>query len=127
MSQNKNTLIIGMDPRTVDFSQPGFMPGLTAEKVEAQTAAAQKQLFESGYNSEVVLVNAETASLAGLEATLKSKAFDVIMVGAGIRVPPVNFMLFENMINCIHAHAPHAKITFNTSPMDMLEAIQRRA
>ncbi|MEO6963331.1 MAG: hypothetical protein ABIY90_15275 [Puia sp.] len=31
----KKILILGMNPRTIDFSLPGFIPGLTAEKVEA--------------------------------------------------------------------------------------------
>jgi hypothetical protein len=30
----KQILIVGMNPHTIDFSQPGFLTGLTAEKVE---------------------------------------------------------------------------------------------
>ncbi|HLP14463.1 MAG TPA: hypothetical protein VK177_21210 [Flavobacteriales bacterium] len=125
MSQNKNILIIGMDPYTVDFSQPGFMPGLTAEKVMAQTEAEQKRLLDLGYNAGMALIDAKTNDLAQLTDLLKSKEFDAVMIGAGIRVPQINFMLFERLINCVHEQAPHSKITFNTSPADTLEAFKR--
>lgn len=125
MSQNKNVLIVGMDPHTVDFSQPGFMPGLTAETVMAQTAAEQKRLFELGYNAGLALINAKTNDLQDLEDILKSKDFDAVMIGAGIRVPPVNFTLFERLINSIHTHAPQSRITFNTNPADTFDAFKR--
>jgi len=125
MTQNKNILIIGMNPHTIDFSQPGFLPGLTAEKVEAQMDVEQKRLLELGYNTQLGLINSTTKDLEELKSTLTSNRFDAVMIGAGIRVPPINFVLFEEIINTIHQHAPLTKITFNTNPMDTLEAIKR--
>jgi len=34
-------------------------------------------------------------------------------------------LLFEKIINTIHAHAPSAKICFNTNPGDTAEAVNR--
>ena len=34
-------------------------------------------------------------------------------------------LLFEKIINSIHAHAPSAKICFNTNPGDTAEAVNR--
>jgi hypothetical protein len=125
MTQNKNILIIGMDPHTIDFSHPGFMPGLTAEKVLAQTEAEQKRLLELGYNTQLGLIDSATKDLEQLKSALNSQQFDAVMIGAGIRVPPVNFILFERIVNTVHQHAPLARITFNTNPMDTFEAIKR--
>jgi len=31
----KRVLFVGFDPATVDFSDPAFLPGMTAEKIHA--------------------------------------------------------------------------------------------
>jgi len=125
MAQNKTVLIIGMDPNTVDFSKEGFIKGLTPQKVVAQTEAERKRLAELGYNTELGLIDANTQNLEHLSLTLENKKFDVIMIGAGIRNVPSNFILFEKVINIVHQFAPKSKIAFNTNPMDTLAAIQR--
>lgn len=56
MSQNKNILIIGMNPHTIDFSKPGFLPGMTAEKVETGIKAEREGLKALGYDSDIVPV-----------------------------------------------------------------------
>jgi hypothetical protein len=48
------------------------------------------------------------------------------MIGAGLRIVPPYFLLFEKLINVIHQHAPAStKLCFNTSPTDIAEAVQR--
>jgi hypothetical protein len=34
-------------------------------------------------------------------------------------------MLFEKLINVVHAHAPQAKLCFNQLPSDIGEAVKR--
>jgi hypothetical protein len=36
-----------------------------------------------------------------------------------------NFILFEKLVNVVHADAPNAKIIFNTLPNDTDEAVKR--
>jgi hypothetical protein len=48
-----------------------------------------------------------------------------VVIGAGLRVPPAHLMLFEKLINLVHAGAPGARICFNTKPTDTVEAVQR--
>jgi hypothetical protein len=48
-----------------------------------------------------------------------------VVIGAGVRLPPVYFLLFERLINVVHTHAPDARIAFNTKPTDNAEAVQR--
>jgi hypothetical protein len=47
------------------------------------------------------------------------------MIGAGLRIVPPYFLLFEKLMNVIHQHAPAStKLCFNTSPQDTAEAVQ---
>ena len=40
---------IGLDPETVDYSDPALPPGMTAEKVRAGVAVALKQFTDRGW------------------------------------------------------------------------------
>jgi hypothetical protein len=60
-----------------------------------------------------------------LRSALNQNEFDCVLVGAGVRTVPTHFLLFEKIINTIHAHAPGAKICFNTKPSDTAEAVNR--
>lgn len=46
-------LLLGLDPETVDFSDPALPPGMTAEKVRAGIAVALKQFTDRGWESDV--------------------------------------------------------------------------
>jgi formylmethanofuran dehydrogenase subunit B len=56
---------------------------------------------------------------------LKSNSFDCVVIGAGLRQPASQLVLFEKIINLVHTLAHTAKICFNTTPADTLEAVQR--
>jgi hypothetical protein len=48
------------------------------------------------------------------------------MIGAGLRVVPPYFLLFEKLINVLHRHAPAStKLYFNSNPTDTAEAVKR--
>ena len=46
-------LLLGLDPETVDFSDPALPPGMTVEKVRAGIAVAVKQFTDRGWESDV--------------------------------------------------------------------------
>jgi hypothetical protein len=56
---------------------------------------------------------------------LDAERFDCVCIGAGVRQPPPHFLLFEKLINLVHAKAPQATICFNTGPMDTVDAVKR--
>lgn len=121
----KQILILGMNPHTVDFSQPGFIPGLTAEKVLTGLKGERENLKAAGYDSDMYLIDTGVLELSALAEQLKAKQFDAVMVGAGVRVPPSNFILFEKLINTVHHNAPDTKIIFNTTPHDTAASVKR--
>ena len=49
-------LLLGLDPETVDFSDPALPPGMTAQKVHAGIAVAVKQFTDRGWEFDVGLI-----------------------------------------------------------------------
>ena len=125
MTERKSVLIVGLDPALIDFSQPGYEPGMDAAKVMAGLKSSEEELTHLGYNVQTCLTDfGETAEMV-LQAKLQQKQFDCVLIGAGVRGNPSNFLLFEKIINVVHAHAPRAKLCFNTLPSDTAAAVKR--
>jgi hypothetical protein len=124
---NRSALVIGLDPHLIDFSSPDFdaFPGMTAEKVLAGLEAAVEGMKALGYEVQNCLTDFGQTAEQVVTAQLQGRHFDCVLIGAGVRTVPRNFILFEKLINVVHVHAPHSKICFNTKPSDTLEALQR--
>ncbi|HLP13236.1 MAG TPA: SGNH/GDSL hydrolase family protein [Flavobacteriales bacterium] len=125
--ENKKVLIVGIDPFLIDFSLPEFgaFPGMTANKVEMGINGAITQLNQKGYIADKCWLDFGTTAGEILERKLTQLDPGIVLIGAGIRVPAATFELFEQLINVVHAHAPKAKICFNTSPADTVMAVER--
>ncbi len=123
----RSVLIIGLDPALIDFSDPNYaaFPGMTAAKLLAGLTAAEEGLKALGYDAHHCLTDFGQTAEAVVTAQLQRRQFDCILIGAGVRAVPSNFILFEKLINVVHEHAPRAKICFNTKPSDTLEALRR--
>ena len=114
-----------MDPDIVDYSKSP-VPGLTAAKVRSAVEADQAKLEALGYTVKTLYVDGGNTAEAVLADTLATGGYDCIMIGAGLRIVPPYFLLFEKLMNVIHQHAPAStKLCFNTSPQDTAEAVQR--
>lgn len=118
-------LIVGQDPDTVDFADPAIPPGMDAAKVRAGLALARSSLEDQGHEVVEVLTDTGETAAAAIAAALRGQAVDVVVIGAGIRLPPNRLMLFETVVNAVHRHAPGAAIAFNTSPADSAAAAAR--
>lgn len=127
MSNKKAVLIIGIDPKWLDFSSPEFsaMPGITAEKVFNGITGSVTALNDLGYDAELCWTDLGKTAIEVIKLHLQKRDFDCVLIGAGIRKADSNFTLFENMINVVHENAPKAKICFNTNPMDTVQSVQR--
>lgn len=126
MSNKKSVLIIGIDPKCLDFSSPEFVAAnITAEKVFNGITGSANALNEKDYDAEVCWIDLGDTAIKVIKTHLQKRNFDCILIGAGIRKVDANFNLFENIINAVHEYAPSAKICFNTNPMDTVESVQR--
>ena len=117
--------LVGYDPETVDFSDPALPPGMNADKIRAGIEVAQKQFNERGWESDVVFIRPDDTAGPAVESRLALKRYDCVVIGAGVRLPPQRFAVFEAIINAIHKAAPDAAIAFNTRPDDSAEAAAR--
>jgi hypothetical protein len=122
----KHVLFIGQKPDSVDFSDPALPPGLSPEKIHAGIAIAMQQMAERGWNAKLCLVAPDASAATTVENHLAEAAYDCVVIGAGIRVPPKSLLLFETLINVIHRAAPRASIAFNTKPEDTAAVAARR-
>ena len=126
MADKKSVLVIGLEPTLIDFSHPDFAgTGLDAAKVLAGLKSSEDELIRLGYNVQICFTDFGETAEAVVQSQLKQKRFDCVLIGAGVRTPPSNFILFEKLINVVHEHAPQAKLCFNTKPSDTAEAVQR--
>jgi hypothetical protein len=118
-------LFVGQEPETVDFSDPALPPGFDAGKIHAGIAVAMAQMSERGWHADLCLVRPDQTAGAELKRALAAKAYDCVVIGGGLRIPPNSLMLFETLINVVHQASPAASIAFNTRPQDTADAAAR--
>lgn len=119
-------LFIGQQPDTVDFSDPSLPPGFDAKKIEAGIAIAVTKIEERGWQGDLCMVPPDDTAGPMIEKQLRSAAYDCVVIGGGLRMPPRSLTLFETVVNTVHRAAPQAAIAFNTRPEDTAEAAARQ-
>ena len=125
MTDKKSVLVVGLDPTLIDFSKPGYPPGMDATKVLAGMKSSEDELTRLGYSVQMCVTDFGETAEEVVKAQLNQSRYDCVMIGAGVRSNPNNFLLFEKLINVVHEHAPQAKICFNTLPSDIADAVKR--
>ncbi len=118
-------LLLGYDPETVDFSDPGLPPGMTAEKVHAGVAVAMRQFADRGWEADLGLIRPDATAGPAVEHLLAAKNYDCVVIGGGVRLPFRGLALFEVVVNAVRKAAPGAPIAFNTRPDDSADAAAR--
>ena len=118
-------LFVGESPDKVDFSDPSLPPGFNAQKIQAGIDLAVAKIAERGWVGDICMISPDAAGIAMLEEQLAAAAYDCVVIGGGMRLPPKGLVLFEQVVNAIHKAAPGAAIAFNTRPEDTAEAAAR--
>jgi hypothetical protein len=118
-------LFVGQKPETVDFSDPSLPPGFNADKINAGIDIAEATMTERGWDADLCMIAPDDTGIAMLAAQLTKAAYDCIVVGGGLRLPPKSLRFFERVVNAIHQGAPKAALAFNTRPEDTAEAAAR--
>jgi len=119
-------LFVGQKPETVDFSDPSLPQGFDADKINAGIAIAVEKIEGRGWHAATCMITPDDQGSATLERQLKAAAYDCVVIGAGLRLPPKGLALFETVVNIIHKAAPDAAIAFNTRPEDTADAAARQ-
>ncbi|CAE7459407.1 unnamed protein product [Symbiodinium natans] len=142
MAAPKRALIVGLRKLNPSLKEQmaawvkpqnlAYISGLTNKQLQQDLASMAASLESEGIRLENVLVEGEIDD-AGIQRSCnqlrqhlcQSDAYDVVVLGAGIRGPLAHLPLFESLVNVTHRHAPSARIAFNTYPLDTAEAIKR--
>jgi hypothetical protein len=114
----KRVLLVGLDPATVDFSDPALPQSMNADKVHAGVKIALADMAERGWQAENCFINPDETAVPTVERRLAKSRYDCVVIGAGVRLPPSRLVLFEALVDAIHRAAPSAAIAFNTRPED---------
>ncbi len=101
----KTFLIIGIDPETIDYSDPKLPPGLTAEKLQAQVDETVRQFASRGDHADVYAVAFDDRADAQVIEQLAIAKYDCVMIGGGIRQPNESVELLERIINAVRLRA----------------------
>ena len=125
MTDKKSVLVVGLDPTLIDFSDPGYPPGMSTTKVLAGIKSSEDELTRLGYSVQTCMTDFGETAEAVVQDHLEQKRFDCVLIGAGVRTVPSNFLLFEKLVNVVHEGAPQAKLCFNQLPSDIAAAVQR--
>ena len=117
---NLHVLVIGLDPYRV---LGPWDPKPVADAIQIGMTA----LADGGFHPEACLVGLDGNDdiPARLAVVLRTRPWDCVIVGGGIRDPEAPLELFESVINLICRHAPQAAIAFNHTPYDLAEAAAR--
>lgn len=119
---NKCVLAIGLDPAFADFSAH---PDLSVDLVRSYIDQQIHRIRDLGYEVDSCLVDRGDTAEATVDAALRLRRYDCVVIGAGLREPAEFLLLFEKIINLIHERAPNSRIAFNSNPADTAEAAQR--
>jgi hypothetical protein len=98
----------------------------TKRNVKAGVEGAMAELMRLGYDARWCGVTTDPeAAVATLRAVIAGDAVDCVLVGAGLRKTDQALVLFERILNEVHASCPRASICFNSTPEDSAAAVRR--
>jgi hypothetical protein len=123
MAHGKKVLLIGLEPKLVDYAS--LPTHLDEPTLRAGLETDLHELRKLGYEAEWLLVDRGETAESVVSAKLKAGRFDCILIGAGIRTIPPLFLLFEKLVNVAHHDAPLARLCFNTQPEDTAKSVER--
>ena len=97
--------------------------------IQPQIAAGCRELEAtfSRCNAHLSLLYIAPGTMDDFIAYLKQHGseLDGVVIGFGVRGMVPLTVFFEQVVDAVRVHAPKAKLLFNTSPGDTMEAIQR--
>ncbi len=118
----KKVVLIGWHPDVVDYSK---WPGLSPEKLRAALEGDRDNLNSMGYAAELLFIESADTAYDTVASKLSDQDYAAVLIGAGVRTVDEHFLVFEKLVNAVHASAPAARICFNTNPGDTAAAVQR--
>ena len=99
-------LIVGLDPAVVDVNDPAIPGGTTAESIAHGLQETLADMRGRGWTAAFCSIHPDETAEQAIAESLRQEAWDVVVIGGGVRVPPRNLLLFERVVNAVHSGAP---------------------
>ncbi|MCM2420962.1 hypothetical protein [Streptomyces sp. RKAG293] len=112
-----SALVLGFDPLAV--------PGMDGGALRALLDKELARFGDHAIDASMALIAPDASAESMVVAALSERAWDVVVIGGGIRKPEPLLTFFEQVVNLVRLHAPGAAIAFNASGGDSVEAAQR--
>lgn len=122
LASGKRVMTIGLRSHVADDDK---WPGLTPEKLQGALRRDEAALRDPGHDVTVCFVDHGETAAETVTAALDAAPCAVVLIGAGVRTDPDEFLPFERLLNLVHERAPGARLCFNTGPTDSVAAVQR--
>ena len=116
----------GLDPDLIDFSSPDFgqFAGLTHAGLRKANDENVAGLRAAGFDVDNILIDFGDTAIDVLAEAISRTTYDAVLIGAGVRLVASNTLLFESLVNLVHARLPGARFIFNraaqSTPDDIL-------
>jgi hypothetical protein len=117
-------LIIGEEPDSI--APEDHPPGVTSASIRRGLTTARDALRAEGHHAEILYTTTAEAIGNELAEAVASTSYDVLVIGAGLRVLRPMLPSFERLMNAIRVHAPRSRLAFNGSPEDTADAARRQ-
>ena len=79
----KRVLLVGLDPATVDFSDPALPQGMNADKIHAGVKVALADMAERGWQAANCFINPDETAAHVVERRLAKGRYDCVVIGVG--------------------------------------------
>lgn len=106
---------IGLDPDGIDYGSPEFarIAGLTKDRLRAANDQSLAAMRAAGYEVDNCPIDFGVTAIGEIRSRLATKAYDAVLIGAGVRLVASNTLLFEMIVNLVHATQPKCRFVFN--------------
>lgn len=118
-------LTLGLHPGALDYSR---FPGLDEQTLGTRIRAGQAMLHEAGFDVVTCQITTDPDEAERVISELVAdRDFQVVMIGAGLRMAAEHTVLFERVVNLLNRLVPGIVFCFNTSPETTVDALRRWA
>jgi hypothetical protein len=99
----------------------------TTPEVGDKLKAAKAAALEAGYDCEMIVFPVEDfpTELEKFKQQLRSKMWDAVVIGFGLRGNPDHTSLFEQLVNAASDALPGIRFGFSSKPEDFMPCLVR--
>lgn len=117
----------GLDPDLIDFSSPDFAQfrGLSRDHLRKANDENVAGLRAAGFDVDNILIDFGETAVDVIREAITTTRYDAVLIGAGVRLVASNTLLFEALVNLVHAELPSARFVFNYAAQPTPDDIYR--